>query len=82
MAGSPHGACTLAMLLLGLLFAASGAKGSVIVVGGNTGWTTGFDYDSWVVAQNIQLRVGDSLGKLARTSDRTESRYWVLVLFF
>lgn len=58
---SSHGACRLAMLLLGLLLAASGAESSVILVGGNTGWTTGFDYDSWMIAQNIQLRVGDNL---------------------
>jgi hypothetical protein len=27
------------------------------------GWTTGFNYDTWFTSQNIQLRVGDTLGQ-------------------
>lgn len=40
-------------------------ESAVIVVGGDKGWTTGFDYAAWATAQDLQLRVGDSLGELA-----------------
>lgn len=44
-------------------------ESAVIVVGGDKGWTTGFDYAAWATAQNLQLRVGDSLIFVNRNPD-------------
>lgn len=57
----------LLQVLSVLAVVVSGTESAVIVVGGETGWTTGFDYDAWAAAQNLQIRVGDSLGESLRT---------------
>ncbi|KAG0622853.1 hypothetical protein M758_3G129000 [Ceratodon purpureus] len=49
------------LLVAVLLVAVSLAESTEIIVGGTKGWTTGFDYDSWLTSQNIQVRVGDTL---------------------
>lgn len=46
-----------------LLVTVSLTECTVVLIGGTKGWTTGFDYDTWATSQNIQPRVGDSLGQ-------------------
>jgi len=72
----------MSMVAVLLVLAASVAESTVIVVGGNTGWTTGFDYDAWALAQNIQPRVGDSLGKIDLTLSLSLSLSLSLILSF
>lgn len=46
-----------------LMSVAHRTESAVVVVGGSKGWTTGFDYNAWASSQNLQLRVGDTLGQ-------------------
>lgn len=50
------------VLVAVLLVTVSLTESAEVLVGGNTtGWTTGFNYDTWLTSQNIQFRVGDTL---------------------
>jgi hypothetical protein len=51
------------VLVAVLLVTVSLTESTEVLVGGNMGWTTGFNYDTWFTSQNIQLRVGDTLGQ-------------------
>jgi hypothetical protein len=50
-----------ALLVVSTLLLVMVVESAVIVVGGDKGWTTGFDYAAWATANNLHVRVGDSL---------------------
>ena len=54
----------MSLLVAVLLVSVCLTEGTQILVGGTTGWTTGFNYDTWLSSQNIQFHVADSLGQI------------------